>query len=98
MKNLKKSEIIRRMKMFGLHFRNLGFALLFIIAVITIISFWTMIYTYYNPYQEIALLALRLTDLSIKISAIGILVYYLFTTIEFYRLKKKFKKWMKYTE
>jgi hypothetical protein len=93
MKKINKLELINRCKHFGKNFRNLGIGLLVIIGILSLITLWTIIYTYYEPYQQIAVMFLKVIDLGIKVTAVGIFINLIFYFIEDLLIKKEMKKY-----
>jgi hypothetical protein len=86
-------EFSYRAKGFGKSFKNLGFGLLVVIGILSLITLWTIVYTYYEPYQEIALMFLQMLEMGIKVAGSGILIYYFFYFVEELLHKKEMKKY-----
>lgn len=93
MKKIDKIELLSRFKNFGKYFRNLGIGLLVITGILSLITLWTIVYTYYEPYQQIALMFLKVLDLGIKVTAAGIFINLIFHILKELLIKKEMKKY-----
>lgn len=81
------------MKFFSKYFIKVGIGILVIAAILSFISLWTIIYTYYEPYKEIALNFIKLINMGIQITFISIMNFGVFYFLEKIVNKQRRKKY-----
>ena len=64
--------------MAGENIKFFGESILKLITIVSIVFFWFIVFTYYQPYQEIAFLMINALRLGLILFIIGFLVHYLF--------------------
>jgi hypothetical protein len=63
---------------FGYNLKFFGTAILSLIAMITCIFFWFIVFAYYQPYQEVATVMIKFIRLGLGLFIGGFLIHYLF--------------------
>ena len=71
-------EFTNRMSNFGSNLEFFGKAIISFIVLITTIFFWFVVFSYYQPYQEIAVVMIKFLRLAVGLFVGGWLVHYLF--------------------
>jgi len=71
-------KFTKGMSGFGLNLKFFGAAILYFIFIITSIFFWFIVFSYYQPYQEIAVVMIKFIRLGLGLFIVGFLVHYLF--------------------
>ena len=65
------------LKNYSKNLEGLGWVLMQFNLIIAMVFFWFMVFTYYEPYRNIAFVMLKFVRLSIFIFVLGFIVYYL---------------------
>ena len=89
---VKQLEYTKRMTIFGKNLTVLGKTLLFFNCIVTSLFFWFIIFTYYEGYQEVAVLMINVFRMSFMILITGIFVRYFFTSLNALIIKRRMKK------
>ncbi len=71
-------KFTKNMSNFGSNLKFFGNAILSLIFIITSIFFWFIVFTYYQPYQEVAVVMIKFIRLGIGLFIGGFLINYLF--------------------
>ena len=72
--------------------KSFGHSILSLITIVSIIFFWFIVFTFYQPYQEIAFLMLKFLRVGLGMFMIGFLLHYLFYFINELIHKKQMKR------
>ena len=67
-----------RIKNYGSNLKFFGKAILSLVTIISVLFFWFIIFTFYQPYQEVAVLMINLLRVGIGLFIGGYLIHYLF--------------------
>jgi len=65
------------LKNYSKNLQGLGWVLMQFNIIIAMVFFWFMVFTYYEPYRNIAFVMLKFVRLSIFIFILGFIIYYL---------------------
>ena len=65
------------LKNYSKNLQGLGWVLMQFNIIIAMVFFWFMVFTYYEPYRNIAFVMLKFVRLSIFIFVLGFIIYYL---------------------
>ncbi|SRR6056297_349409 len=82
-----------RMQFFSRFFIKIGIGILVVAGILSFISLWTIIYTYYEPYKEIALSFIKLINLGIQVSFTSIMFFGLFYFLEKFLNNRRKKRY-----
>ena len=84
-------KLTKRLSLYGDTLRFFGKSILTLITIISVVFFWFIIFTYYQPYQQIAFLMVNFIRLALGLYIGGFLIHYLFYFINelVYRLQIK---------
>ena len=63
---------------FGNNLKFFGKSILALMTIISVFSFWFIIFTFYQPYQEVAFVMIKVLRLGLGVFIIGFLLHYLF--------------------
>jgi cytochrome b subunit of formate dehydrogenase len=64
------------MSNFGSNLKFFGNAILYLIFIITSIFFWFIVFSYYQPYQEVAVVMIKFIRLGVQLFVGGFLIHY----------------------
>ena len=95
MKSFSFIEFSKKMSDFGISLKNLGKGFLNVFVVISILFLWFLIFTFYEPYQTIAIFMIKIIQMGVILVVIGYLMHYLFYFVEELIVKNKIKKYTK---
>jgi len=68
----------KKMSNFGSNLKFFGKSILSLILIVTAIFFWFIIFAYYQPYQEIAVVMIKFVRLGLGLFIGGFITHYLF--------------------
>jgi len=80
------------LKNYSKNLQGLGWVLMQFNIIIAMVFFWFMVFTYYEPYRNIAFVMLKFVRLSIFIFILGFIVYYLSHFLKEIIFKRAMKK------
>ncbi len=83
---------LSRISNFGERLKNFGKAILNLVIIISVIFFWFIVFTFYEPYQSTAFLMFNLIRLGIGLFIVGYIFHYLFFFIGELIYKNKMKR------
>ncbi len=85
-------KFTKGMSNFGSNLNFLGNSILYFIFIITSIFFWFIIFSYYQPYQEVAVVMIKFIRLGLQLFVAGFLVHYLFYFVNELIHRRQMKK------
>ena len=85
-------EITRKLSKFGSNMKFFGGNILALATIVSSMFFWYIIFSYYTPYQEIAVLMLQIIKYGIQLLIAGFIIHYLFFFINELIHKRRMKK------
>jgi hypothetical protein len=68
----------KRISKFGDNLRFFGKSILSLIVIVTSIFFWFIVFAYYQPYQEVAVVMIKFIRLGLGLFIGGFTIHYLF--------------------
>ncbi len=86
------NKITNRLSRFGSNMMFFGEKILSLATVVSIMFFWFIVFSYYTPYQDIAVLMLQIIKSGIQLFITGIIIHYLFYFINEMIHKRQMKK------
>ena len=84
-------QFTKRMSETGETLKFFGHSILSFLTIISVGFFWFIIFTFYQPYQEIAFLMIKFLRVGVGLFVIGYLFQYLFYFINELIYKKQMK-------
>lgn len=85
-------DITNKLSKFGSNLKFFGGKILTLVTIVSVMFFWFIVFTYYTPYQEIAVLMLQTIKIGIQLFVVGFLVHYLFYFINELIHRRRMKK------
>ena len=71
-------QFTKRMSETGETLKFFGYSILSFLTIISVGFFWFIVFTFYQPYQEIAFLMIKFLRVGVGLFVIGYLLHYLF--------------------
>ncbi len=91
--NLNKTmKTLKFLKEYSKSLQALGWVLVQFNIIIAVVFFWFMVFTYYEPYQQIAFVMLKFFRLAIFIFVLGFIIYYLAHFLQEIVFKRQMRK------
>ena len=88
----KTMKVLNFLKNYSKSLQTWGWVLVQFNIIIAIVFFWFMVFTYYEPYQQVAFVMLKFFRLAIFIFVLGFIVYYFSHFMQEIIFKRQMKK------
>jgi len=88
----KTMKTLKFLKEYSKSLQALGWVLVQFNIIIAVVFFWFMVFTYYEPYQQIAFVMLKFFRLAIFIFVLGFIIYYLAHFLQEIVFKRQMRK------
>jgi len=88
----KTTKLLNFLKNYSKSLQALGWVLVQFNIIIAVVFFWFMVFTYYEPYQQIAFVMLKFFRLAIFIFVLGFIIYYLAHFLQEIVFKRQMRK------
>jgi len=85
-------KFTKRMSNFGSNLNFLGSSILYLIFIMTSIFFWFIMFSYYQPYQEVAVVMIKFIRLGVQLFVAGFLFQSFFSFVNELIHRRQMKK------